>query len=219
MCEKAEQTPGGFFANQFENTANFRAHYSTTGPEIWKQAGGAQIDAFVMAAGTGGTLSGVGRFLSEMKPGIKVCLVDPPGSALYHKIASGVLYAPQQAERRLLRNRYDTICEGIGLDRLTANFGLGLDAVHHAYKGTDEECVEMANYLLRNEGLFCGSSSAMNCVGVVKLARDLGPNHTIVTVLCDSGQRSLSKLYNAEFLAAKGLTPTHLTGGTVEFVL
>ena len=94
-----------------------------------------------------------------------------------------------------------------------------INSVQHAYKGSDLEAVEMSQYLLRNEGLFCGSSSAMNCVGVVKLARKLGPGHTIVTILCDSGQRSLSKLYNAEFLEGKGLTPTHLQGNTLEFVV
>lgn len=220
FCKLAEQhakeTPGGFFADQFENTANFRAHFQTTGAEIWRQTQG-RVDAFVMAAGTGGTLAGVGSYLRQMNPSVQVALIDPPGSALYHKVASGVLYAPEQAERRLRRNRYDTVTEGIGLDRLTANFAMGLAAFTQAFRGTDQEAVEMAHYLLRNDGLFVGSSSAMNCVGVVKMARELGPGHTIVTCLCDSGQRSLSKTFNAEFLTERGLTPRS-QGTSVEFV-
>lgn len=111
---EAAKLEGGFFANQFENTANFRAHYGSTGPEVWSQTGGA-LDAFVMAAGTGGTIAGIARYLREHDPGIEVFLVDPPGSALYSKIESGVLYTPEQSERRLRRNRYDTIMEGIGM--------------------------------------------------------------------------------------------------------
>lgn len=220
FCKLAERlaaaTTGGFFADQFENTANFRAHYETTGPEIWRQTGG-RLDAFVMAAGTGGTLAGVGCYLRQMDAAVRVALVDPPGSALYHRVASGVLYAPEQAERRLRRNRYDTITEGIGLDRLTANFARGLGAYTHAFRGTDREAVEMAHYLLRNDGLFVGSSSAMNCVGAVRMARELGPGHVIVTCLCDSGQRSLSKTFNPEFLAAKGLSPQS-QGTSLDFV-
>lgn len=139
------------------------------------------------------------------------------GSSLYHKIKSGVLFTAEQAERRLQRNRYDTITEGIGIDRLTANFAMGLKDITMAFKGTDLEAVEMAHYLLRNDGLFVGSSSAMNCVGAVKMARLLGPRHTIVTALCDGGQRSLSKTYNVEFLKAKNLVPTS-TGDSLDFV-
>ena len=212
----AEEDPGGFFANQFENEANFRAHYETTGPEIWRQCGG-RLDAFVMAAGTGGTLAGVGTYLRGRDSNVRVALVDPPGSALFHKVVSGVLYAPEQAERRLRRNRYDTITEGIGLDRLTRNFARGLPAVTHAFKGTDSEAVEMAHYLVRNDGLFVGSSSAMNCVGAVKMARLLGPGHTIVTCLCDSGARSLSKTYNPEFLQRHNLVPC-AEGANLDFV-
>lgn len=128
------------------------------------------------------------------------------------------MYAPQQAESRLQRNRYDTITEGIGIDRLTRNFAQGLRHITHAFRGTDLEAVEMAYYLLRNDGLFVGSSSAMNCVGAVKMARMLGPGHVIVTALCDSGQRGLSKLYNPQFLEARGLTPSH-QGRALDFVL
>jgi len=219
-CKKAEQiaadTPGGFYANQFENTANFRAHYTTTGPEIWEQTNGS-LDGFVMASGTGGTISGVAAYLKSVKPEVQVCLIDPPGSALYNKVACGVLYAPEQAERTLRRNRYDTITEGIGIDRMTENFNQGWANIDHAYKGTDQEAVEMAHYLLHHDGLFVGSSSAMNCVGAVRLARQLGPGHTIVTVLCDSGQRSMSKLFNPEFLQARDLSPMH-AGASLAFI-
>jgi cysteine synthase A len=106
------------------------------------------------------------------------------------------------------RNRYDTITEGIGIDRLTANFELGLPHIGKAYQGTDQEAVHMAHFLLQHDGLFIGSSSAMNCVGAVKVARDLGPGHTIVTMLCDSGTRATSKVFNQEFLAARNMTAT-----------
>eukprot|EP00040_Diaphanoeca_grandis_P043534 m.9584 g.9584 ORF g.9584 m.9584 type:complete len:402 (-) comp7809_c0_seq1:108-1313(-) len=214
---EANKIEGGFFADQFENTANFRAHYTTTAPEIWSQTQG-DIDAFVMGAGTGGTIAGVATYLRERSEDIKVFLIDPPGSALFNKIQSGVLYASEQSERRLRRNRYDTIMEGIGLDRLTANFALGLDDISNAFRGTDLEAVEMAHYLLRNDGLFVGSSSAMNCVGVVKAARALGKGHTIVTILCDGGNRAMSKVFNPKFLEERGLTPTS-EGDHLDFVL
>lgn len=215
---EAKKCPGGFYANQFENTANFRAHYSTTAPEIWSQTSG-EIDAFVMAAGTGGTIAGIARYLHEQDSSIRVFLIDPPGSALYEKIESGVLYTSEQSERRLRRNRYDTIMEGIGLDRLTANFAMGLEDIDRAFKGTDKEAVEMAHYVLRNEGLFIGGSSAMNCVGAVKAARLLGEGHTIVTTLCDGGARSMSKVFNQKFLEQKNLVPTSAIGEDIEFVL
>lgn len=196
---------GGFFADQFENLANFRAHYEGTGPEIWGQTGG-NLDAFVAAAGTGGTVAGISRFLKEKDPNIKCFLIDPPGSGLFNKVIRGVMYTKEEAEGKRLKNPFDTITEGIGINRLTKNFMLAeLDG---AYRGTDKEAVEMSRFLLKNDGLFIGSSSAMNCVGAVKLARLLGPGHTIVTILCDSGMRHLSKFYNPQYLAAHGLTPT-----------
>eukprot|EP00039_Didymoeca_costata_P010610 m.143427 g.143427 ORF g.143427 m.143427 type:complete len:389 (-) comp14896_c0_seq4:28-1194(-) len=213
----ADELPGGFFANQFENTANFRAHFSTTGPEIWSQTQG-NIDAFVMGAGTGGTIGGVGAYLRSCNDNIRVCLIDPPGSALYYKVTNGVMYTPELSERRLQRNRYDTITEGIGIDRMTANLSLALPHITDAFKGTDQEAVTMAQYLLHKEGLFLGSSSAMNCVGAVKMARKLGPGHTIVTVLCDSGQRALSKLYNEDFLQKRGLNLPKSIDSSLDFV-
>ena len=202
----AEEDPSGFYANQFENLANARAHFGTTAREIWQQTRG-RLDAFVMAAGTGGTISGVAQYLRQRRPGIHVALVDPPGSSLYLKVTSGVTYTAEQAESRLQRNRYDTITEGIGIDRLTRNFDAGLSFITHAFKGTDQEAVDMAGFLLQEDGIFVGSSSAMNCVGAVKMAQVLGPGHTIVTCLCDQGHRSMSKLYNPAYLAERELVP------------
>lgn len=116
------------------------------------------------------------------------------------------------------RNRYDTITEGIGIDRLTANFELGLPHISKAHRGTDQEAVHMAQFLLHHDGLFLGSSSAMNCVGAVKVARELGPGHTVVTMLCDSGTRATSKLYNPEFLRSRGLDPALPDPHTLSFV-
>lgn len=209
--------PGAVFCDQFETLSNTRAHYHTTGPEIWAQTGG-KVDAFVMGAGTGGTLAGVARYLKERSGGAaKAYLIDPPGSSLYNKVVHGVAYAPQQSERTLKRHRYDTIVEGVGIDRVTANFSAALPHVDGAFQATDRETVEMSRYLLRNDGLFCGSSTALNCVGAVKLARQLGPGHTIVTLLCDSGMRHVSRLWNADYLAPLALTP-EAVGTSLDFV-
>ncbi|KAJ8754919.1 hypothetical protein K2173_015431 [Erythroxylum novogranatense] len=196
---------GGYFADQFENLANFRSHYEGTGPEIWEQSGGS-LDAFVAAAGTGGTVAGVSKFLKDKNPNVKCFLIDPPGSGLFNKVTRGVMYTKEEAEGKRLKNPFDTITEGIGINRLTKNFGMAeLDG---AFRGTDKEAVEMSRYLLKNDGLFLGSSSAMNCVGAVRVAQSLGRGHTIVTILCDSGLRHLSKFYDAHFLSQHGLTPT-----------
>lgn len=195
---------GGFFADQFENLANFRAHYEGTGPEIWEQTGG-NIDAFVAAAGTGGTLAGVSRFLQEKSQKVKCFLIDPPGSGLFNKVTRGVMYTKEEAEGRRLKNPFDTVTEGIGINRLTENFKMAnLDG---AFRGMDLEAVEMSRFLLKNDGLFLGSSSAMNCVGAVRVAQSIGPGHTIVTILCDNGMRHLSKFYNDEYLDQYGLRP------------
>ncbi|XP_051125318.1 cysteine synthase 2 [Andrographis paniculata] len=196
---------GGFFADQFENLANFRAHYEDTGPEIWQQVGG-KLDAFVAAAGTGGTVAGVSRFLKEKNSAVKCFLIDPPGSGLFNKVTRGVMYTKEEAEGRRLRNPFDTITEGIGINRLTENFKMAV--LDGAFRGSDKDAVEMSRYLMKNDGLFIGSSSAMNCVGAVKVAQQLGPGHTIVTILCDSGMRHLSKFYNAEYLTLYNLTPS-----------
>ncbi|PON33370.1 Tryptophan synthase beta subunit-like PLP-dependent enzyme [Parasponia andersonii] len=195
---------GGFFADQFENLANFRAHYEGTGPEIWEQTGG-NLDAFVAAAGTGGTVAGVSKFLQEKNPNIKCVLIVPPGSGLFNKVTRGVMYTKEEAEGRRLKNPFDTITEGIGVNSITQNFKMAkLDG---ALRGTDREAVEMSRFLLKNDGLFLGSSLAMNCVGAVRLAQCIGPGHTIVTILCDNGMRHLSKFYSARYLSQFGLTP------------
>ncbi|GLT31055.1 hypothetical protein SLA2020_058210 [Shorea laevis] len=196
---------GGFFADQFENLANFWAHYEGTGPEIWEQTGG-DLDAFVAAAGTGGTIAGVSRFLQEKNPKIKCFLIDPTGSGLFNKVTRGVTYTQEEAEGKRLKNPFDTITEGIGINRVTQNFVKArLDG---AFRGTDKEAVEMSRFLLKNDGLFLRSSSAMNCVGAVRVAQALGPGHTIVTIVCDSGMRHLSKFYDAQYLSQHGLAPT-----------
>lgn len=204
-CDPNSDLKGGFFADQFENMANYRAHYEWTGPEIWEQTKGT-LHAFVAAAGTGGTIAGVSRYLKEKNRDIKCFLMDPPGSGLFNKVTRGVMYTKEESEGKRLKNPFDTITEGIGINRVTKNFMMvELDG---AYRGTDREAVEMSRFLLRNDGLFVGSSSAMNCVGAVRVARDLGPGHTIVTILCDSGIRHLSKFFNDKYLANHGLTPT-----------
>lgn len=203
--DPSSDSKGGFFADQFENMANYRAHYEWTGPEIWEQTKGS-LHAFVAAAGTGGTIAGVSRYLKEKNRNIKCFLMDPPGSGLFNKVTRGVMYTKEEAEGKRLKNPFDTITEGIGINRVTRNFMMAeLDG---AYRGTDREAVEMSRFLLKNDGLFVGSSSAMNCVGAVRVARDLGPGHTIVTILCDSGMRHLSKFFNDQYLADHGLTPT-----------
>lgn len=226
---KAASQKNAIFADQFENSANFRAHLKT-GEEIWQQTRG-RVDAFVSGAGTGGTIAGISCYLKSKNPNITVCLVDPPGSSLYNRVNRGVAFTPEESEGTRLRHPFDTITEGIGLNRLTDNFKKA--KIDVAFKGTDTDAVEMAAYLLRNEGLFVGSSAAMNCVGAVKLARHImktniatsgeGNNnntHTppvIVTILCDGGQRHLSKFHSSEYLESHGLTPAH-TGKDLDFV-
>ncbi|XP_021771379.1 cysteine synthase 2-like [Chenopodium quinoa] len=196
---------GGFFADQFENLANFRAHCEGTGPEIWEQTEG-KLHAFVAAAGTGGTLAGVSHFLKEKNDNIKCFLIDSPGSGLFNRVTRGVMYSKEEAEGKRLKNPFDTITEGIGINRLTHNFMKArLDG---AFRGTDKDAVEMSRFLLKNDGIFLGSSSAMNCVGAVRVAQALGPGHTIVTILCDNGMRHLSRFYKAEYLSELGLTPS-----------
>lgn len=211
--QRAADTPGAVFADQFENLANLRAHLDT-GEEIWRQTGGA-LHAFVSGAGTGGTIAGVSAALKARHPGVRVVLADPQGSSLFNKVKRGVLYTWHEAEGKRLRNPFDTITEGVGLNRLTANFAAA--AVDDAVRVSDREAVEMAAYLLRNDGLFVGSSAAVNCVGAVKAARALGPGHTVVTVLCDGGSRHLSKFHSPEYLAAQGLSPA-ASGRALDFV-
>lgn len=198
----AASLPGGVFIDQFENGSNYLAHLQTTGPEIWAQCEG-RLDAFVMSAGTGGTIAGVSRYLKAQDERVRIVLADPPGSSLHHRVRHGVAWAPQQAERTLRRHRYDTLVEGVGADRVTANFARAL--IDDAVRIPDEETVEMARTLLREEALFVGSSSAMNCVAAVRTARALGPGHTVVTVICDGGQRyTTSKLFASSSVEGSG---------------
>jgi cysteine synthase A len=197
----AESTRNAIWADQFNNPANKRAHQETTGPEIWAQTGGS-IDAFVAAAGTGGTLAGVAAFLKQRDAAIRTVLADPLGSALYSFVKCGTLDVEG-----------DSFAEGIGIKRITANFK---DApVDDAVRVDDRTLVEMAHYLLREEGLLLGGSAALNVVAAARVAKELPAGSSVVTVLCDGGARSMSRLYNAEWLAEKGLTPTS-TG--LEFV-
>jgi cysteine synthase A len=182
---------GAIWAQQFDNVANRRGHAETTGPEIWTQTDG-KVDGFICAAGTGGTLAGVAEALRARDPRVKIGLADPPGAALYSYYTSGELKAEGSS-----------ITEGIGQGRITRNLeGLHVD---FAYRIPDTETVQMVFDLLMDEGLCLGSSSGINVAGAVRLARELGPGHTIVTILCDSGMRYQSRLFNPEFLRAKGL--------------
>ncbi|GBG29719.1 Cysteine synthase [Hondaea fermentalgiana] len=214
--ERAAEIPGAIFANQFENMANFKMHYETTGPEIWRDAG-ERLDAFVMSAGTGGTIAGVSMYLKAQNPDVRVVLADCQGSSLFHRVNDGVLYTREQAERRLRRHRDDTLCEGIGIDRLTANFETGLPAIDEALRVSDQEVVDMSRHLLAHDGLFVGSSSALNLCAARETARRLGPGHTVVTVICGSGSRELTKLYNDAYLASRGLvSPSSINSPLVQ---
>jgi cysteine synthase A len=187
----ASEPNGAIWANQFDNLANRQAHIETTGPEIWDQTGG-KADGFVCAVGTGGSLSGIGMALKERNPNIRVALADPLGAALYAYYTTGELKASGSS-----------ITEGIGQGRITANVdGTPVDA---AYQIPDEEAVPIVFDLLEHEGLCLGGSSAINVAGAIRLARELGPGHTIVTLLCDSGTRYQSKLFNPDFLRSKNL--------------
>ncbi|HYC01266.1 MAG TPA: cysteine synthase A [Candidatus Limnocylindrales bacterium] len=190
--ELAASEPGGaVWAQQFDNTANRRGHHRTTGPEIWQQTDG-RIDGFVCAVGTGGTLAGVGSFLKERNPQIKIAIADPMGAALYAYYTRGVL-----------ESQGSSITEGIGQGRITANLQ---DApVDLAFQIADEEMLSYVFSLLREEGLCVGGSTGVNVAGAVRLARELGPGHTIVTILADGGQRYQSKLFNPAYLRALGL--------------
>lgn len=182
---------GAIWANQFDNTANRDGHFRTTGAEIWAQTGG-RIDGFTCAVGTGGTLAGVGLALKDRNPGVKIVLSDPPGSALYHYYTAGTLEA-----------QGSSITEGIGQGRITGNLdGAPID---WAQQVSDEDAVTALFRLVKEEGLVLGTSSGVNVVGAIQLARTLGPGHTIVTILCDSGTRYQSKLFNPAFLRAQGL--------------
>ncbi|KAL4872278.1 hypothetical protein BDV12DRAFT_152891 [Aspergillus spectabilis] len=184
----------GYFADQFENEANWRAHFDGTGPEIYAQCNGS-LDAIVAGAGTGGTISGVALFLKPKIPNLTVVLADPQGSGLYNRVRYGVMFDPKEKEGTRRRRQVDTIVEGIGINRVTANFEAGRELVDDAVRVTDAQAVAMARWLVEKDGIFAGSSSAVNCFAAVKTALKLGPGHRIVTMLSDSGSRHLSRFW------------------------
>ena len=190
--EMNENDPGSaFWANQFDNTANYLFHKETTGAEIWSQTDG-PVDGFVCAVGTGGTLAGVGQALKAHNPVIRIALADPGGSGLFAYYDSGEI-----------KMEGSSITEGIGNSRVTAN--LAEAPVDLAFKIPDQEAMPLVYDMILNEGLCLGGSSGINVAGAIRLAREMGPGHTIVTVLCDSALRYKARLFNPEFLASKGL--------------
>jgi cysteine synthase A len=194
---KAEPN-GAIWANQFDNVVNRQAHIDSTGPEIWRDTEG-KVDGFICAVGSGGTLAGTGMFLKSKKPEVKIGLADPLGAALFSYYTTGTLKAEGSS-----------ITEGIGQGRITANLeGLAVDA---AFQIPDREAVEIVFDLIEHEGLVMGASTGINIAGAIRMARAMGPDHTIVTILCDYGHRYASKLFNPDFLRAKDLpVPAFLT--------
>ena len=187
----ASQSAGAVWANQFDNLANKRAHTLTTGPEIWEQTGG-RIDGFICAVGSGGTLAGVADSLRGFKPDIAIGAADPAGAALYNYYTQGEL-----------KGEGSSITEGIGVNRITGNLeGLRVD---HIYRIEDAEMLPTLFELVKMEGLSLGGSSGINIVGAMRMARELGPGNTVVTMLCDAGSRYAGKLFNPEFLSSRGL--------------
>ena len=193
----AKEPGGAIWANQFDNVANRQAHVETTGPEIWDQTGG-KVDGFICAVGSGGTLAGVAEALRARKPKVQIGLADPMGAALFNYYAHGELKAEG-----------GSISEGIGQGRITANLeGLTID---RPYQIVDVEMLNAIYDLMEHEGLVMGGSTGVNVAGAIRLAKDLGPGHTIVTILCDQGARYQSKIFNPDFLRERGLpTPPWL---------
>lgn len=207
----AAANPGGFFADQFDNPSNRLAHALTTGPEIWSQCQG-RCDAVVLGSGTGGTMAGIASYMhtAHAAARVRIVLADPQGSALAYAVLRGVCFSEQQREGARSRNQVDSIVEGIGVTWITGNMREALAEGHvsGAFRVSDQEVVSMSRHLMQHEGLLLGSSSAVNCVAAVQTARQLGPGHTIVTILCDSGQRQLSKLWSDAYLLSRGLDPS-----------
>ena len=186
-----ENSNGVIWANQFDNTANLEGHYKSTGPEIWEQTKG-NIDGFICSVGSGGTIAGISKFLKEQKSDVKIGLSDPLGSALYNFYQNGEL-----------KSEGSSISEGIGQGRITEN--LNHAKIDQAFQISDEEALPIIFDLHSQEGLLLGGSSAINVAGAIRMAKDMGPGKTIVTILCDSGSRYFSKLWNIEFLKSKNL--------------
>ena len=188
----ADELPGAFWANQFENTANRRAHELTTGPEIWEECDG-RIEAFVAAAGTGGTIAGVADALKARRDDILTVLCDPMGSGLYNYVRTGEL-----------KPEGDSDLEGIGIKRLTANFESA--PIDRAIRATDAQAIAMVHWLLEHEGLFVGGSSGLNVVGAATVAQELPAGSTVVTILCDGGARYLSRVFNDGWMRDNNFT-------------
>jgi cysteine synthase A len=188
---KASNNKGVIWANQFDNVANAKGHYETTGPEIFEQTEG-KVDGFVCSSGTGGTIGGVSRYLKEKNKDIKIYLSDPTGSALYNYIKNGEL-----------KSEGGSITEGIGSSRVTKNFATA--KIDGAFSISDKESLPIIFDLIQNEGLSLGTSSGVNIAGAIRLGKELGPGKTIVTILCDKSDRYNSKLFNKSFLQEKSL--------------
>ena len=188
---KSTNNKGVVWANQFDNVANSKGHYETTGPEIWEQTDG-KVDGFVCSSGTGGTIAGVSNALKEKNKDIKIYLSDPKGSALYNYIVNGEL-----------KSEGGSIAEGIGSSRITKNFATA--KIDGAFSIDDKESLLIIFDLIQNEGLSLGTSCGINIAGAIKLGKELGPGKTIVTILCDKSDRYNSKLFNKKFLQEKGL--------------
>lgn len=187
----AKEDAGAIWANQFDNVANRQGHFDTTGPEIWDQTDGT-LDGFICAVGTGGTLAGVGMYLKSRNKDVKIGLADPMGAAIYNFYANGEL-----------KSEGSSITEGIGQGRITANLeGAPVDS---PFQIPDEEALPIMYNLIREEGLSVGTSSGINVAGAIRLAKELGPGHTVVTILCDGAHRYASKIFNVAFLKEKGL--------------
>ena len=192
---KSSNNHGVVWANQFDNTANMKGHYETTGPEIWEQTDG-KVDGFVCSSGTGGTIAGVSSFLKEKNKNIKIYLSDPSGSSLYNYVENGEL-----------KSEGNSITEGIGSSRITANFAKA--TIDGAFSISDHESLPVLFDLIEKEGLSLGTSCGVNIAGAIRLGKLLGPGKTIVTILCDKSDKYNSKLFNKSFLQEKGLPYPH----------
>ena len=192
---KSSNNHGVVWANQFDNTANMKGHYETTGPEIWEQTDG-KVDGFVCSSGTGGTIAGVSSFLKEKNKDIKIYLSDPTGSSLYNYLENGEL-----------KSEGSSITEGIGSSRITANFAKA--TIDGAFSISDHESLPVLFDLIEKEGLSLGTSCGVNIAGAIRLGKLLGPGKTIVTILCDKSDKYNSKLFNKSFLQEKGLPYPH----------
>ena len=191
LSHKIKNKNGVFWANQFDNLSNYKAHYNTTGPEIWNQTKG-KINGFICAVGTGGTLAGVSNYLKKQKSNITIGLADPHGASMYSYFKTGKL-----------AGKGTSITEGIGQGRVTKNVNkISLD---EAFRVSDKEALQIVYKLIREEGLILGGSSGINIAGAIKLAKKMGPGNTIVTILCDYGTRYESKIFNKKFLKIKKL--------------